>query len=75
MEDASNGSVLYWDSTYAIALALIEQHPNRKPDEVGLVELAAIIQALTGFSDDPELVTERILLDIQTVWYEEMTDL
>ncbi len=75
MEDASDRSALYWDSTYAIALALMAEYPERKPDDVGLVELAAIIQALPGFADDPAMVTERILLDIQIVWYEEMTDL
>ena len=75
MEDASNRSALYWDSTYAIVLALITHFPEHKPDDVGLVELAAIVQALPEFADDPALVTERILLDIQTVWYEEMTEL
>jgi FeS assembly protein IscX len=75
MRDASGGSALYWDSTYAIALALMAEYPERKPDDVGLVELAAIVQALPEFADDPALVTERILLDIQTVWYEEMTDI
>jgi len=75
MENASNRSALYWDSTFAIALAIMKHCPERKPDDVGLVELAAIVQALPGFADDPELATERILLDIQTVWYEEMTHL
>ena len=75
MEDASNRSALYWDSTYAIALALMAEYPERTPNDVGLVELAVMVQALPGFADDPALVTERILLDIQTVWYEEMTDL
>jgi len=75
MEDATSGSALYWDSTFAIALALIAYHPERKPDDVGLVELAGIVQNLPGFADDPAMVNERILLDIQTVWYEEMTDL
>jgi len=75
MEDASDRSALYWDSTYAIALALMAEYPESKPDDVGLVELALIVQALPGFADDPELVTERILLDIETVWYEGMTDL
>jgi len=66
---------LYWDSTYAIALALIEQHPDLDPEDVGLAELAELIENLPGFSDDPELATERILLDIQIVWYEETTNL
>jgi FeS assembly protein IscX len=64
---------LYWDATYAIAMALIEYYPHISAEEVGLAELAALIEALPGFRDDPALVTERILIDIQTVWYEEAT--
>ena len=75
MEDTPNRSVLFWDSTYAIVLALMMHHPDYGPDDVGLIELAAIVRSLPGFADDPALVNERILLDIQTVWYEEMTDL
>ena len=66
---------LYWDSTYAIALALIEHHPDLDPEDVGLQEMAELIENLPGFSDDPALATERILLDIQIVWYEEITNL
>jgi len=66
---------LYWDSTYAIALALIQHHPDLDPGDVGLGEMAELIENLPGFSDDPALATERILLDIQIVWYEETTNL
>lgn len=66
---------LYWDSTYAISLALMEQYPEQKPEDVGLLELAQMVEKLPGFQDDPGMVTERILLDIQTVWYEEATNL
>jgi FeS assembly protein IscX len=66
---------LYWDSTYAIALALLDYYPNKNPVDVGLNELTEMIEALPAFRDDPALVTERILLDIQIVWYEEATDL
>ena len=66
---------LYWESTYAIFLALAQHYPNRNPESVGLNELAALVQSLPGFNDDPALVTERILLDIQTIWYEEATNL
>jgi FeS assembly protein IscX len=62
---------LYWDSPYAIALALLEHHPNLDPSEVGLMEMAQLILHLPAFSDDPALVTERILLDVQIAWYEE----
>ncbi len=66
---------LYWDSTYAICLALMEQYPDHNPEDVGLLELAQLVEQLPGFQDDPAMVTERILLDIQTVWYEEATNL
>ena len=66
---------LYWDATYAIAMALIEHYPQSDPEEVGLNELVDLIIALPGFSDDPAVATERILSDIQIVWYEEATDL
>jgi FeS assembly protein IscX len=65
---------LYWDSTYAIAVALIDAYPEKDPDEVGLHELADIVPTLQGFKDFPELANERILIDIQIAWYEELTN-
>jgi FeS assembly protein IscX len=64
---------LYWDSPYAIAVALIEHHPALDPETVGLSQMLDLIEDLPGFKDDLALVTERILLDIQITWYEEMT--
>ncbi|GJM40286.1 MAG: hypothetical protein DHS20C20_05680 [Ardenticatenaceae bacterium] len=66
---------LYWESTYAITVALMAHYPARSPEDVGLEELAQLVESLPGFDDDPAMVTERILLDIQTVWYEEATAL
>ncbi|WP_420642482.1 Fe-S cluster assembly protein IscX [Candidatus Leptofilum sp.] len=66
---------LYWESTYAITVALMTHYPARNPEDVGLQELAKLVESLPGFDDDPSMVTERILLDIQTVWYEEATNL
>jgi FeS assembly protein IscX len=63
---------LYWDSAYAIALALIENHPNVDPEDIGLKELASLVVGLPRFVDDPDFVTDRILLDIMVVWYEEL---
>jgi FeS assembly protein IscX len=63
---------LYWDSTYAVAEALQEHHPQRDPENVGLNELALLIEKLPGFADDPAQVTEQLLLDIQSEWYEEL---
>ena len=64
---------LYWDSPYAIALALIEQYPDLNPEAVGLEQMAELIESLPAFKDDPALVTERMLIDIQITWFEEMT--
>lgn len=64
---------LYWDTTYAIAITLIEHYPHIDPVEVGLLELAHLVETLPDFRDDPELVTERILKDIQITWYEEIS--
>lgn len=62
---------LFWDATYAIAMALMDNYPDTSPVDVGLNELAEMVQALPGFADDPALATERILIDIQLVWFEE----
>jgi FeS assembly protein IscX len=64
---------LYWDASYAIAMALVTHYPDILPEDVGLQELAELVEALPGFRDDPALANERILLDIQIVWYEETT--
>ena len=66
---------LFWESTYAIVMALMTQFPDRDPTKVGLNELAEMIESLPSFSDDPAMVTERILIDIQIVWYEEASNL
>ncbi len=65
------GPALYWDTAYAIALALIDTHPEINPESVGLNELATMTEQLPGFVDDPALVNERILQDILINWYEE----
>lgn len=66
---------LYWESTYAVATALMDVYPQYNPEFVGLNELAGLVESLPGFKDDPALVTDQILLDIQTVWYEETNNL
>jgi FeS assembly protein IscX len=70
-----NQPELYWDSTYAVVVSLMENYPDRQPVDVGLSELAGLVVALPGFSDDPDAVSDRFLLDILTVWYEEATNL
>ncbi len=66
---------LFWDATYAIAMALMDNYPEISPENVGLNELATLILALPGFADDPALANERILIDIQIVWFEEAASL
>lgn len=66
---------LFWDATYAIAMALMENYPDISPEDVGLNQLADLVQTLPGFADDPALATERMLIDIQLIWYEEAVNL
>lgn len=66
---------LFWDATYAISMALMEEYPTIDIESVGLKQLTDMILALPAFYDDPRLVTNQILLDIQTIWYEEATTL
>ena len=72
MKDTDNE--LYWDSAYAIALALIDNFPERNPEDVGLMELSELVEKLPGFNDDSRMVTERMLLDIQISWFEELNN-
>lgn len=62
---------LYWDATYAIALALLAHYPDVEPGEIGLHELFRLVTELPDFKDDPGLANERILMDIQITWFEE----
>lgn len=69
----ADGPELYWDATYAIALSLLDEYPELDPRSVGLSELSCLVEGLPNFKDDPALATERILMDIQIIWYEEAT--
>ncbi len=62
---------LYWDSTYALALALMEAHPQEDIEQVGLDELLRMIVGLPQFADDPACATEAVLLDVMREWFEE----
>lgn len=63
---------LYWDASYEIVLSLIDHHPDANLDTMGLGQLYALIVALPGFADDPELANEGILTEILREWYEEI---
>jgi FeS assembly protein IscX len=62
---------LYWDSTYAIVVSLMEHYPTLEPEKVGIGQLSEMIIDLPGFADDEDGVTAQFLLDILTTWYEE----
>lgn len=66
---------LFWDATYAISMALMDTYPTIDIESIGLKQLTSMILALPTFNDDPRLVTNQILIDIQTIWYEEATTL
>jgi FeS assembly protein IscX len=72
MNRFSQSGKLYWDSTYEIVLALIEQYPGSDIDAVGLDELNEYIVTLPNFADDPRLANEGILSEILWEWYEEV---
>ncbi|MDZ4770751.1 MAG: Fe-S cluster assembly protein IscX [Chloroflexota bacterium] len=63
---------LTWEGDYAIALALIETHPDVDLDTVGLDQLYRWIIMLPDFADDPALANESILKGILREWYEEI---
>lgn len=65
--------VLYWDSSYAIARRLMEEHPDVRPENVSYAQLFAWVTALPEFGDDPDLVNEGLLQAILQEWYEEAT--
>ncbi|HLU08179.1 MAG TPA: Fe-S cluster assembly protein IscX [Oceanobacillus sp.] len=66
-----NPHQLYWDSSYEIALQLMETHPDVDVEDVGEEQLYQWIIALPDFADDPALVNEGILKAVLREWYEE----
>lgn len=62
---------LTWQDREDIALALLEQYPDRDPLTVRFTELHQWVVALPGFQDDPKKSNEGILEAIQMAWYEE----
>ncbi|WP_428387154.1 Fe-S cluster assembly protein IscX [Mucisphaera sp.] len=61
-----------WTDIEDIALALVEQHPDRDPTAIGFPQLRQLVESLDGFVADPEhRVNEQILEAIQSTWIEE----
>jgi FeS assembly protein IscX len=64
---------LYWDDAYAIALALIERHPDFDPLTIDWETLHRWVIELPDFADEPTLKHLGWLRDIQQEWYEEVS--
>ena len=62
---------LYWEATFAIALALKEAHPDVDLENVSLGMVCEWTLQLDQFKDDPELANDGILAAIYQDWYEE----
>lgn len=65
--------MLDWESSHALARALMVAHPDAELETLGLEQLNAWILELPGFRDDPNLVNDGILTDVLRDWYEEVT--
>ena len=63
---------LNWDSTFAIALALEEAHPEIDLEAVSINMIYDWTLALEGFEDDPTLANDEILSAIYQDWFEHM---
>lgn len=72
LKNGLNLMSLYWDGTYAIVLALIEQHPNADVESIGIEQLFQMVIALPDFADEPEMANTRLLEAILWEWYEEV---
>jgi FeS assembly protein IscX len=63
-----------WTDAEAVALALIDAHPDVDPLTVRFTTLREWVVALPGFDDDPMASNEARLEAIQMAWYDERSD-
>jgi FeS assembly protein IscX len=68
------GGPLRWRDAEAIALALLQTHPDVDPLAVRFTDLHRWVTALPGFDDDPRASNEGLLEAIQMRWLEEYRD-
>jgi FeS assembly protein IscX len=63
---------LKWTDVEEIALRLHETHPARDPLTLRFTELRRLVEALSGFQEEPgHPCNEAILEAIQAAWVEE----
>ncbi len=63
---------LNWETSYAIAVALKQRHPDVDITEVSLKQIYDWTLQLQEFEDDPALCNDDILAAIYQEWYEEL---
>jgi len=63
---------LNWESSFAIALALKEAHPEADLDNVSLNMIYDWTLELEGFADDRALANDEILAAIYQDWFEHL---
>jgi len=73
--DDKTGDILIWEDSFAIARALIQQHPHVNLNNVSLSMIFQWTIALPTFQDEIELVNDDILCAIYQEWFEEVNPL
>ncbi len=63
---------LTWETSYAIAVALKQRHPDVDIAEVSLKQIYDWTLQLQDFEDEPALCNDDILAAIYQEWYEEL---
>ncbi len=61
---------LYWDDAYPIALSLKAAHPDVDPTAIEHCVLHEWVIKLEGFADDPAVMRDDWLEQIQAEWVE-----
>jgi FeS assembly protein IscX len=65
-------SLLSWDDSYAIALALRASHPGVALEDISLGMIYRWTLELPDFEDDHELANDSVLAAIYQEWFEEV---
>lgn len=73
--EASSADTITWDDSFAIARALILEHPDIHLDDVSLGMIYKWTVELPGFNDDKGLANDSILAAIYQEWFEEINRL
>jgi len=71
----NRSDMLTWDDSFAIALALRDQHPLIDLENVSLEMIYHWTLEIPEFEDDPVLANDEILTAIVQEWLEEINPL